>query len=228
MLDVGGESGVTIAAGRPAAEEIERVAPLVARLAATGACVSVDTYKPAVARAAVEAGAVDRNDPSGLIDPRWRGLRRLRRRARRHAHPRAPQEKLDRPRYDDVVDDVKRLLEERLDVARAAGVPDERLLSAPGPISERTRRRRSSCCAGSTRSTSSACRCCSRCRARTSSARSSSGRRASGWPDARRDRAWLDAALTCCACTTSPPRGLPRGARGAAAGRCWPTTCAGA
>ena len=51
------------------AEEIERVAPLVARLAAEGAVLSVDTYKPAVARAAIEAGAAIVNDPSGLIDP---------------------------------------------------------------------------------------------------------------------------------------------------------------
>src|SRR4051812_22867036 len=57
LLDVGGESGVT---NRPAVEpgeEVERVAPLVARLTAAGALVSVDTYKPVVAQAAIDAGA---------------------------------------------------------------------------------------------------------------------------------------------------------------------------
>ena len=49
-------------------------------------------------------------------------------------HTRArPKQKLVRPRYDDVVDDVKGFLAERLEVARAAGVPDERLLVCPGP-----------------------------------------------------------------------------------------------
>ena len=69
LLDVGGESGVTNRPPVEPHEEIERVAPLVARLAAEGAVVSVDTYKPAVARAAIEAGAAIVNDPSGLIDP---------------------------------------------------------------------------------------------------------------------------------------------------------------
>jgi dihydropteroate synthase len=49
-------------------------------------------------------------------------------------HTRArPKEKLHRPRYDDVVDDVRRFLEERLAVARDAGMPDDRLLVCPGP-----------------------------------------------------------------------------------------------
>src|SRR3984957_9719873 len=58
VIDIGGESGVT---NRPAigvAEEIERVVPLITRVTAeVGARVSVDTYKPAVAAAAVAAGA---------------------------------------------------------------------------------------------------------------------------------------------------------------------------
>jgi dihydropteroate synthase len=49
-------------------------------------------------------------------------------------HTRArPKQKLHRPRYEDVVEDVKRLLAERLEVALAAGVPEERLLVCPGP-----------------------------------------------------------------------------------------------
>ena len=70
VIDVGGESGVT---NRPAvdpAEEIERVVPLIERLTdELGALVSVDTYKPAVARAAIAAGASIVNDVSGLRDP---------------------------------------------------------------------------------------------------------------------------------------------------------------
>jgi dihydropteroate synthase len=134
LLDIGGESGVT---NRPAvdpAEEIERVVPLVQQLAATGTAVSVDTYKPSVARAAVDAGAVMVNDPSGLIDPDLAGVCADSGAALVVTHTRArPKEKLDGPRFDDVVDDVKRFLGERLEVARAAGVPDDRLLVCPGP-----------------------------------------------------------------------------------------------
>ena len=70
ILDVGGESAST---GRPPVsvdEELQRVVPLIERLAGElGAIVSVDTYKPAVARAAIAAGARIVNDVSGLRDP---------------------------------------------------------------------------------------------------------------------------------------------------------------
>jgi dihydropteroate synthase len=134
LLDVGGESGVTNLPPVAPDEEIARVVPLVERLAAQGAVLSVDTYKPAVAHAAVVAGAAIVNDPSGLIDPDVAAVCATSGAALVVTHTRArPKEKLVRPRYDDVVDDVKRLLVERLEVARAAGVPDERLLVCPGP-----------------------------------------------------------------------------------------------
>src|SRR3954471_12927631 len=69
LIDVGGESGVTGIAAVAAEEEARRVVPLVERLAAEGVLVSVDTWKPAVARASLEAGAVLINDVSGLRDP---------------------------------------------------------------------------------------------------------------------------------------------------------------
>src|SRR5438552_3969444 len=58
MIDIGGESGVTGVPPVTAEEEIERVVPLIERIVGElRALVSVDTYKPAVARAAVAAGA---------------------------------------------------------------------------------------------------------------------------------------------------------------------------
>jgi dihydropteroate synthase len=70
LIDIGGESGVTNRPGVDAAEEIERVVPLIARVVSElGARVSVDTYKPAVAAAAVAAGASIVNDVSGLRHP---------------------------------------------------------------------------------------------------------------------------------------------------------------
>jgi len=134
LLDVGGESGVTNRPPVDPHEEVERVAPLIARLTAQGALISVDTYKPAVAQAAIDAGAAIVNDPSGLIDPDVAAVCAASGAALVVTHTRArPKQKLVRPRYDDVVADVKHLLAERLEVARAAGVPDERLLVCPGP-----------------------------------------------------------------------------------------------
>jgi len=134
LLDVGGESGVTNLPAVDPDEEIDRVAPLIARLASDGALLSVDTYKPAVAQAAIDAGAAIVNDPSGLIDSDVAAVCASSGAALAVTHTRArPKEKLSRPRYDDVVDDVKRLLAERLEAARDAGVPDERLLVCPGP-----------------------------------------------------------------------------------------------
>src|SRR2546421_2631714 len=69
MIDVGGESGVTNRPPVASEEEIERVVPLIERIVAEGALVSVDTYKPAGAEAAIEAGAAIVNDVSGLLHP---------------------------------------------------------------------------------------------------------------------------------------------------------------
>jgi dihydropteroate synthase len=70
LVDVGGESTRPGAAPVSAAEEIERVVPVIRRLVRDGATVAIDTTKAAVARAAVEAGAEIINDISGgLFDP---------------------------------------------------------------------------------------------------------------------------------------------------------------
>ena len=64
LIDVGGESGVTYTGVTAEQVEIDRVVPVIERLAAAGVLVSVDTWKPAVARAAVAAGASILNDVS--------------------------------------------------------------------------------------------------------------------------------------------------------------------
>jgi dihydropteroate synthase len=135
LLDVGGE---TASGHRPAVapeEEIERVVPLIERLAGRGATVSVDTYKPEVAEAAVAAGAVLVNDVSGLRDPALAELC-----ARTGAglvimHTRVEPKGtlLDPGRYDDVVADVAGFLRERMAVAIARGVDPEQILLDPGP-----------------------------------------------------------------------------------------------
>jgi dihydropteroate synthase len=127
IVDVGGESTRPGSRGVSAEEELERIEPVLTQLA--GAPVSVDTSKAAVARRALELGVELVNDVTALrADPDLAGvvadagcylcLMHM------QGEPRTMQ---DDPRYDDVVSDVKRFLEERLSFAVAAGV-DERLV----------------------------------------------------------------------------------------------------
>ncbi len=136
ILDVGGESAST---GRPpvdAAAETERVAPLVRILAEElGALVSVDTYKPAVASAAIAAGARIVNDVSGLRDPALADVCAQTGAALVIMHTRAaPRERLQDPDlYGDIADEVLAFLRERAAVALAHGVAPEQLILDPGP-----------------------------------------------------------------------------------------------
>lgn len=136
IIDIGGESAVTNRPAVAAQEEIERVAPVIERVVAElDAIVSVDTYKPEVARAAIAAGAAIVNDVSALRDPALAqvcaqtgaGLVVMHTRA-------APKQRLhDRGMDDRILADVHRLLEERIAQAVAAGVAPEQLLLDPGP-----------------------------------------------------------------------------------------------
>ncbi|MDQ3724180.1 MAG: dihydropteroate synthase [Actinomycetota bacterium] len=136
ILDVGGESGITLRPAVAAEEEIERVVPLISRLAGEfGAVVSVDTYKPEVAAAAVGAGAVIVNDVSGLRDPELADVCAATGAALVLMHTRAaPKQRLQDPGlYDDVTADVVSFLGERMAVARSRGVREEQLILDPGP-----------------------------------------------------------------------------------------------
>jgi dihydropteroate synthase len=134
LVDVGGESGVTYNDPTPPEREIERVVPLVERLVAEGVTVSVDTWKPAVARAALDAGAAMLNDVSGLRDPAFAGLAAETGAALVVMHTRAEPKQASFPEYDgDVVGDVESFLRERMTLARAHGVEEAQLVLDPGP-----------------------------------------------------------------------------------------------
>jgi dihydropteroate synthase len=133
ILDVGGESTRPGAEAVSAAEEVARVVPVVAGLAGA-ATVSVDTSKVEVAAAALDAGASIVNDVTALrgapeigalCAEQGAGLVLMHMRG----DPRTMQEN---PVYDDVVDDVKAFLAERLEAAVAAGVDEERVWIDPG------------------------------------------------------------------------------------------------
>ncbi len=133
IIDVGGESGVTGMAPLTPDEEARRVVPLVERLVAAGMIVSVDTWKPAVARAVLSAGAHIINDVSGLRDPALADACAATDAALVLMHTRAEPKKKEFPDYDDVVADVVGFLEQQMAVAVARGVAPEGLIVDPGP-----------------------------------------------------------------------------------------------
>jgi dihydropteroate synthase len=136
LIDVGGESGVTGVPPVAPEEEIERVVPLIERVVGElGALVSIDTYKPAVALAAVAAGAAIVNDVSGLRDPSLADVCAETGAALVLMHTRAaPKEKLlDRSLDGRMVADVELFLREQMELALERGVAFEQLVLDPGP-----------------------------------------------------------------------------------------------
>ena len=133
ILDIGGESTRPGAADVPLAAELDRVVPLIESLASAGIPLSVDTSKPGVMQAALDAGAAIVNDvyalrapgaldvvaasDCGLVLMHMQGV------------PRTMQVE---PRYDDVVAEVAGFLQQRLAALQAAGVKRERIALDPG------------------------------------------------------------------------------------------------
>jgi len=134
LLDVGGESTRPGARRVPVDEERDRVLPVIEELARHGAVVSVDTTRAAVARDAVEAGAVVVNDVSGgLADDAMYGVVARTGVAYVAMHWRGHADVMDDlDRYDDVVADVRAELAQRVAALRAAGVRDEQVVLDPG------------------------------------------------------------------------------------------------
>lgn len=133
ILDVGGESTRPGADSVPTETEIERVVPVVERLADRDALVSIDTRKASVARAALEAGADILNDVSGLDDPEMCRV------AAEHDAPLVVMHSIETPvdpdtevAYDDVVADTIDTLSERVLLAEKAGLNREQIIVDPG------------------------------------------------------------------------------------------------
>lgn len=133
VVDVGGESTRPGAESVSIAAEHERVLPVVERLDDLDTLISVDTRKPEIARAALEAGADMVNDVAGLEDS---AMRRV---VADHGVPAVMMHSLSTPvnpdhyyNYDDVVDDVLEDLTERILLAERAGIDRSKLILDPG------------------------------------------------------------------------------------------------
>lgn len=135
IVDVGGESTRPGAAPVSAAEELDRVIPVIRELRRrVEVPISIDTYKEEVARGALEAGADVVNDISALrFDPAMVGL------VAREGVPVVLMHMKGRPRtmqvaphYRDVVGEVAAFLRKRVAFAVAGGVSAERIVVDPG------------------------------------------------------------------------------------------------
>ena len=137
VLDIGGESTRPGATRPLVAEELDRVVPVISRLAAEDVVVSVDTMRAEVAEAAVRAGATVVNDVSGgLADPRILQVVATTGAAYVAMHWRAHSDRMqDLAVYDEpggVVEAVRRELGERVADLRAAGIAEDRIVLDPG------------------------------------------------------------------------------------------------
>lgn len=134
LLDIGGESTRPGADAVVLDEELERVIPVIEQLRArVDVPLSIDTSKPAVMRAAVEAGAALVNDVSALgADGAVETLVELDVPVclmHMQGEPRTMQQA---PQYDDVVADIIEYLQARATACEAAGLSRDRLLVDPG------------------------------------------------------------------------------------------------
>lgn len=133
ILDIGAESSRPGAIPTPADEELRRLLPVLHRIADWGVPVSVDTYKPAVMREAIAAGASLFNDITGLRDPTSMDLLRDSDCAVCIMHMQGePGGMQQAPRYENVVAEVHDYLLERADACLQVGIVKERVILDPG------------------------------------------------------------------------------------------------
>ena len=128
IIDVGGESTRPGAEPVSAQEEQARILPVIEALAAEGCIISADTYREETARLAVRAGAHIVNDVHGL--QREPGIANVA--AETGAGLVVMHTGRDREKLPDVIDDQFLFLQRSLEIARAAGIPDARIVLDPG------------------------------------------------------------------------------------------------
>ncbi len=135
IIDIGGESTRPGAKAVTLKEEIKRVVPVIEALAKKVSIpISIDTYKSAVADAAISAGASIVNDISGL-----RFDRRMPKVAARHKTPvvimhikGTPKNMQKNPSYKSLIPEIVDYLTGSIAIARDAGIPDDMIIIDPG------------------------------------------------------------------------------------------------
>jgi len=132
-VDIG---GVKFAPGPELAteDELDRVIPVIAGVAErSDVVISIDTFRPEVAQAAIAAGASVVNDTTGIHDPRMADVVADSEASLVITHSLAkPRQQYARPQYRDVIWDVSGFLQDRVEFAMSRGIPEERLVLDPG------------------------------------------------------------------------------------------------
>jgi dihydropteroate synthase len=114
-------------------EEIDRVVPVIEQVAAqSDIVISVDTFRPEVAVSGIAAGAAVINDTSGLHDPEMADVVATHGATVVITHSLAPPRHHHRPKYIDIVTEIKAFLAERVQLAVDHGVPESRIVIDPG------------------------------------------------------------------------------------------------
>lgn len=133
ILDVGGESTRPGATPVGMQEELDRVLPVLEALRGIAIPISIDTFKPAVMRAAIAAGAQMVNDINALQEEGALQAVAASDAAVCLMHKQgSPQTMQERPRYCNVVDEVSAFLRGRIAAAEAAGIARNRIVIDPG------------------------------------------------------------------------------------------------
>jgi dihydropteroate synthase len=134
IIDIGGEKAGP-GAPVPVDEEIARVVPTIARIREESTIpISVDTFKPEVARAAVDAGADIVNSIGGFADPRMRAVAAETGAAAVVMHIQGePRVRNPDPQYGDVVQEVRDFLADRARACIDDGIRADQIIIDPGP-----------------------------------------------------------------------------------------------
>ena len=140
IIDIGGESTRPGAAPVDEAEELRRVLPVIERLSTLNSqlstpspLLSIDTRKPAVARAAMERGAAIINDVTGLRDPAMREVVRATGAGAIAMHMQGePQTMQHAPHYTDVTAEIREFFRQIFDASVACGIDPMALAFDPG------------------------------------------------------------------------------------------------
>ena len=134
IIDIGGESSRPGALPVPTDEELARVLPVIEALAnGTETVISIDTYKPAVARSALQAGAHIVNDITALGDAEMANVVAEMNAGLILMHMKGVPRTMQRsPAYQDLIPEVLTFLRQRIDKAQVEGIYPDRIMIDPG------------------------------------------------------------------------------------------------
>jgi len=134
ILDIGGESSRPGSIRITAVEELARILPIVEYLTKnTDAIISVDTYKPEVARKVLELGVQIINDITGLRDPKMAKVIAEFDATVVIMHMQGDPDTMQKaPYYENIIEEICEFFQERIQVAKNAGIADDKIILDPG------------------------------------------------------------------------------------------------